>query len=274
MKPPRQHRHRSTLASERDAVKEEHDLRPFAQHRQSDGKGERPKRPRAASHVLAESVGAAGKFAPMPAHPDIVPAEHADGSEENAGVEQLLANALGRGGDRRREDRHQDRSDYSGGDAARHPQSTPQRTAARRQDDADDQRRFEYLAEDDNRGGEHRRAVLFRYQMAAGAAVEIVEKLIAARIKWSNVDSDLPAGGDDLFAMQALALEFRRLLLLVLDQELDLHPRRNGNLARHELVVFEGDDDGRLGGESRQGSQEEQRKTEDEAAHRKTVLRK
>ena len=94
----------------------------------------------------------------MPAHPDIVPAEHADRGKEDARVEQLLTHAFGGRGDRRGEDRHQRSAEHPRRDAARDPQSAPRRAAARRHDDADDQRGFEYLAEDDDCGRQHRDA--------------------------------------------------------------------------------------------------------------------
>src|SRR6476659_2180587 len=56
-------------------------------------------RTRARTHLFADARGFSGQFAAVAAHPDIVPAEHADRREKDGRVEQLLPDALDRVGD-------------------------------------------------------------------------------------------------------------------------------------------------------------------------------
>ena len=91
----------------------------------------------------------------MAPHPDVVPAEHRHRGKEHGGVEELLADAGERVGDLLGKARDKERARHAGGDAARHPEAAPRHAPARRQDDADDERGFENLTEDDECGGEH-----------------------------------------------------------------------------------------------------------------------
>src|SRR5208282_6222613 len=98
------HARTSTPASNRDAIEEKHDLGAFAQHGDPAHAGEGIKRPRTGKHVASDPARRRGKFPSMAAHPDIVPPEHGDGSEEDGGIEQLLANAFDSTGDLFREE--------------------------------------------------------------------------------------------------------------------------------------------------------------------------
>src|ERR1700747_3176794 len=97
--------------------------------------------------------------------------------------------------------------------------------------------------------------------MATGLRVEIVEKLITARIERSDEHGDFLAGGHDLFTVKLHALEFRGGRVLVAHDELDLDPCRDWTLARNKLVVFQHNRDG---GIIRQGGR---RKGKDEERH-------
>src|SRR5271166_1364586 len=75
--------------------------------------------------------------------------------------------------------------------------------------------------------------------MATGLRVEIVEKLITARIERPDENGNCLTGGHDLFAMKLSALEFRWCRVLVAHDELDFGAGGYLNLARNELVVFQ-----------------------------------
>ena len=95
------------------------------------------------------------EFLAVATHPHIVPAEHPDRGEQDAGVEQFLAHAGGRSGDRGGTEGDADRPQHSGGDAGGDPEAAPQGAAACRQHDADNQRRLENFAKDDDCSRQH-----------------------------------------------------------------------------------------------------------------------
>ena len=107
--------------------------------------------------------------------------------------------------------------------------------------------------------------------MATGLRVEIVEKLITARIERPDENADFLTGRHDLFAMKLGALEFRGSRVVVAHHELDLDPRGDLNLAGNELVVLQHD---RKAGIVRQGarceSENEQPDEPGAATHRDT----
>jgi hypothetical protein len=131
-------------------------LRAFAQDRQPYGKRERPERLRTAANVMAEPRRVGCEIAPVTGHPHIVPAEHQRSGEQDRGLEQLLAHALGHRTDRTGSGGDTERPQHADNDPPANPKSTLRCATARRHDNADDQRRFEDLSEDDNRGGQHR----------------------------------------------------------------------------------------------------------------------
>jgi hypothetical protein len=88
-------------------------------------------------------------------HPDIVPGEHRDRGEQHGRVEQLLSHPGDRIGDRPGERGHQRCADHAAADSRRHPQSAPRDATRSGHHDADDERRFENLAEDDDPGCQH-----------------------------------------------------------------------------------------------------------------------
>src|SRR6202008_4218118 len=80
-----------------DAVKEEHGLRTLAQYREADHDRQHIKRLSAGDYRVADRASRCRELAPMARHPNVVPAEHADGEQQNHSIQQLLADA-GRGG--------------------------------------------------------------------------------------------------------------------------------------------------------------------------------
>ena len=91
----------------------------------------------------------------MARHPDVVPAEHSDREEQDHRVQQFLADAGGGRGDFGGEQGHEAGADDASRQTGRDPKSAARRTGAGRQDDADDQRRLEYLTKDDDGCSEH-----------------------------------------------------------------------------------------------------------------------
>jgi hypothetical protein len=85
-----------------------------------------------------------------------VPAEHQHRGEEDGRVEQFLAHALGHRGNRAGRGGDTERAQHATDDPATDPKAATRRATARRHDDADDQRRFQHLAKNDDRGRQHR----------------------------------------------------------------------------------------------------------------------
>src|SRR5215472_11429167 len=75
--------------------------------------------------------------------------------------------------------------------------------------------------------------------MATSLRVEIVEKLITARVERADENGNFLAGGHDLFAMKLGALELGWGRVVVVHDESDLDAGRDLHLARNELVVFQ-----------------------------------
>src|SRR6202040_1133209 len=94
-------------------------------------------------------------LAPVPRHPDIVPAKHNDRDAENGGVEDFLAGARERIGQGPRESRHQRRAQEPGENAARDIEPARWQRPGRGQLNADDQSSFDDLAQDDDKGADH-----------------------------------------------------------------------------------------------------------------------
>src|SRR5579875_1396968 len=80
--------------------------------------------------------------------------------------------------------------------------------------------------------------------------VEIVEKLVAARLQRSDEYADLLAGGNDFLTMQRRAFEFRRRRILVADQQLDLGAGGDLQHTRKKAMGFDRDRDLRYVGQS------------------------
>src|SRR5215469_18345052 len=107
--------------------------------------------------------------------------------------------------------------------------------------------------------------------MAAGLRMEIVKKLIAARIERPDEHNDVLAGGDDFLAVQLVAFEFGRGPVVVVDDELDLDAGRNLNLARNELIVLQRNRKARIIGQRRRRqSQNKQSDNRYENTHQRT----
>src|SRR5689334_18996854 len=82
------------------------------------------------------------------------------------------------------------------------------------------------------------RRFLFRDQdTLRGVLVEVAEKGIPARLQRTDVDADLSLGGHDLLAIELVALELLRGIVLVIDDELHLLAGRNRNLRRLEAMA-------------------------------------
>src|SRR5215467_16272514 len=77
--------------------------------------------------------------------------------------------------------------------------------------------------------------------MAASLWMEIVEKLITARVERAYENGNFLAGGHDLFAMKLGALEFGWGRVVVVHDKFHLDAGRDLHLARNELVVFQHD---------------------------------
>ena len=85
----------------------------------------------------------------MPLHPDVVPAQHRDGGEQNASVEDLLPNAFHRLGDLVCEQGDQQGADQSAADAEREPPVAPRDHSCRRRDDRQNERGLQNFSEND-----------------------------------------------------------------------------------------------------------------------------
>ena len=157
----------------------------------------------------------------MTPHPDIVPTEHRDRGEQDRRVEHLLPDA----GHRRRQGlgktRDDDRTQDAAGDPAADPKAAARDALARRQDNADDQRRFEHLAKDDDRGCQHR-PLLLNHKDAASGGMEIVEKIVTPGFERADENAGRFARRDDLLAVQRGALKLGRRRLLIADDQFDL----------------------------------------------------
>src|SRR5215469_7485764 len=77
--------------------------------------------------------------------------------------------------------------------------------------------------------------------MATSLWVEIVEKLITARVERADENGNFLAGGHDLFTMKLGALKLGWGRVVVVHDEFDLDAGRDLHLARNELVVFQHD---------------------------------
>jgi hypothetical protein len=137
------------------SIEKEHDLRTFSQHRNPDDQSQRIEGPIAAEHRLAECCRGPRQLAAVPVHPDIVPTEHGDRGKQDCSVEQLLSDAIDRGGDPFGAGGDEGGAKDACGDPAGYPDTAARHASARRQHDADNQRCFEDLAKDDDCGRQH-----------------------------------------------------------------------------------------------------------------------
>ncbi len=87
---------RTRCARRHDAVKEQHHLRSFAQHGQSDDDRKCGERLCAFAHGIANPAHFVRDFATMARHPGVVPHQHDHRDTEDAGVEEFLTGALER----------------------------------------------------------------------------------------------------------------------------------------------------------------------------------
>jgi hypothetical protein len=76
-------------------------------------------------------------------HPDLVPAQHQDGSDQDGGVEHLLSGARERRLQRAREKREERSANDADSDPTGEPRGSPGDALCGGEDDADDQSRFE-----------------------------------------------------------------------------------------------------------------------------------
>src|SRR5690348_18312956 len=81
----------------------------------------------------------------------------------------------------------------------------------------------------------------FRDQMTAVLRVEIVEELVAARIKRADKDGNLSAGPYHFFAMEIAAFEFGHGSVLIANDQLDLLPGGHRYFTWRELAVLDRD---------------------------------
>ncbi len=106
-------------------------------------------------HRGAHGAHFGSHFAAVLAHPDVVPAEHDDGGEKDAGVEEFLAHS-GRGErDLLRKERDQDRRQDAAADAGCDPAQASGNAACRRENDPDDKGGLEDFAKDDESCRQH-----------------------------------------------------------------------------------------------------------------------
>src|ERR1700761_8460209 len=82
--------------------------------------------------------------------------------------------------------------------------------------------------------------------MTAGLRVKIVEEFIAIRIKRADILRDRLTRADNFFAVKLVALEFRRGLVVVANDEFDLGPGWNADLTRFEPIAFNDNLKGRI----------------------------
>lgn len=87
-----------------------------------------------------------------------MPAEHQHGGEQDGGVKELLAHALGHRGKSLGRTGDAERAEDAAGYATADPKAATRCAATGREDNADDQHGFEHFAKDDNSGGKHRHA--------------------------------------------------------------------------------------------------------------------
>ena len=72
-----------------------------------------------------------------------------------------------------------------------------------------------------------------------GRRVELAHERIASRGERADVDRRLRLARNHLFAIERMAVELLGRRVLVVDDEPDLHVRRNADFGRHEFVIVE-----------------------------------
>src|SRR5689334_6590704 len=98
------------------------------------------------------------------------------------------------------------------------------------------------------------------------ALVEFADERIFTRLQWTDIDRRLAPARNHFFAIEPLALEFLGGGILVLHDQLDLLPRRHGDLVGHEAVIADGDLERPVVGNSYAGNGEAAKG--EEGAHR------
>src|SRR6266481_4070959 len=84
------------------------------------------------------------------------------------------------------------------------------------------------------------------YGAARRRAIEIADKLVAARLERTDEDAHLLAGGDDLLAVERRAFKLLGGRVLVLDLQRDLGIGRYLEFRRLELMVLDRQAEGLL----------------------------
>jgi hypothetical protein len=79
----------------------------------------------------------------------------------------------------------------------------------------------------------------WHHQKALGLMVEIVEKVVAARIEWPHMDHRLAAGRNHFLDVQRPAFEFRGDRAKVLDQDGDRLSRRRVHFGGLEQMILD-----------------------------------
>ena len=138
-----------------DAVEEEHDFRAFAQNGDADDERHGEEGAAAEGDVAAHGLHFAGHLAAVAGHPDLVPAQHEDGGDQDAGVEDLLAGAVEGVLEGAGEQSEDGGAEDARADAACQPDGAAGDPLGCRHDDADDEAGFEDFAEDDDQACEH-----------------------------------------------------------------------------------------------------------------------
>ena len=77
-----------------NAIEEQHHLGPFTQHSHANDDRQRGQWPIARRDGSPHGADLARQFPPMARHPGVVPGQHADGGQQNCGVEQLRPRAI------------------------------------------------------------------------------------------------------------------------------------------------------------------------------------
>jgi hypothetical protein len=152
--------------------------------------------------LLADLLCLGDELTRMAGHPEVVPCEHANCGRKDGGIQYFLAGSLecvGNGGGEEGDD---NRAAHTDRDAPGDPLRAAPDTDRSRHDDADDQRGFEHLTEDDDCDGKHGSSA--GDEMAAYGRM-----VISPRPERADIDRDLLTCRDHLLTPQLGAFEFR-----------------------------------------------------------------
>ena len=275
---PAEHGAQADMPGRGDAIDEQHRLRAFAQHRRAGHHRKRGERPASLHHRLAQRARRAGHLPAVPGHPDVVPAQHPHGEQQDGAGEQLLPGAGEGVGDGSGERRHQGRAQQAAGDPGGDPGAAPPHADRGGHHDSDDQGGFQHLAEHDHGDGEHRGAPYFATIRPRGLRVEIVEEHVrcpGAAVRHRSPPGRRPGppprGGGRSNSNSAGAVP-----LLVMCST-NFCPAGTVSLGGGELVAGQAEVEGsaarRRAGVGRDAARAEQQGGEGEAVHRRAPVR-